>query len=470
FFPALTLSILLSIDTLKTGIVVDALTRRRHNSNRELLAQGTANISSFLAGGIPGAGAMAPTAVNIASGGRSLWSGVIDGLFVLISMVALGRLVAWVPIAALAGILLVIAFRMFDFHMFRLITLPSTRLDFFVIASVVIVAETVGLIQATLVGVCLAILLFIRNQMRGTVVLRKSDLRATRSKRRRGPDQMELLEEHGAAAIIVQLKDDLFFGTTDQLFSDLEDDIAHRRFICLDFRRVQSMDYTAAQLLTQMQTRMRERGSQLIFCSMPSAIVSGQDIGHYLAQLGVTSEASGIRSFDTRDAALEWMEAQILEQAGWLETESQPPLGLAQVNLLSDLDESTLAELAPFVHELSLGAGDLVFKAGDTGDDMFFVRKGRIHILLPLEGGKRHHLATLGRGEFFGEMAFLDRHTRSADAEAACATELYVVSRASFDRLAEKCPSTLAVFEQLALAIAARLRLADAELRALEER
>ena len=132
---ALTLSVILSIDTLKTGVVLDALRSSRHDSNRELIAQGTGNLASFLGGGMPGSAEMGPTLVNMASGGRTMWSGFAEGAFVLAGFLALRGAIAWVPLATLAGILLVIAWRMFDFGMFRLLRVPGTRLDFFVIAA-----------------------------------------------------------------------------------------------------------------------------------------------------------------------------------------------------------------------------------------------------------------------------------------------------------------------------------------------
>lgn len=102
---------------------------------------------------------------------------------------------------------------------------------------------------------------------------------------------------------------------------------------------------------------------------------------------------------------------------------------------------------------------------------VYFVRSGRVHILLPLGGGQRHHLATICRGEFFGEMAFLDCAVRSAEAVAATDTRLFCLSRHRFDDLAARQQALSArIFEQFAVAIAHRLRTADAELRALEER
>jgi sulfate permease, SulP family len=468
--PALTLSVLLSFDTLKTGVVLDALTRTRHNSNRELIGQGVANAVSFMTGGVPGSGTTGPTLINVTSGGRTPWSGVIEGLLVLGGFLLFGRLMAWLPMPALAGILLVVAWRMFDFNMFRLLLTPGARLDFVVISAVIIVAAAVGLIQASVVGVCLAILLFIRNQIRGSVIVRKVGLRQMRSKRRRSAEETHILDQGGEDGLFVQLKGDLFFGTTDQLLTELEDDLGKRRFILLDFRRVESMDYTAAHLLTQMQQRLVERGGQLLFSGMPSTLPTRQDIEDYLRHLGIVATGS-MSVFETRDSALEWMEERILGSSGWTPAESKPPLTLREIGAFRDLDEDALRLLQSAVRTQSLSAGAKAFVIGDSGDEIFFVRSGRVHILLPLEGGKRHHLATISRGEFFGEMAFLDQQKRSADAEAATRTELFVLARTSFNELARR-HETLAgpLFEHLALAIAQRLRVTDGELSALEER
>jgi sulfate permease, SulP family len=467
---ALTLSVLLSVDTLKTGVVLDELTRTRHNSNRELIGQGVANISSALAGGVPGAAAMGPTLINVNSGGRSHWSGVMEGLLMLAGFLTLSRLMAWLPLAALAGILLVVAWRMFDFTMFRLLFVPGARLDFVVIAAVVVVAETVGLIQASLVGVLLAILLFIRNQIRESVILHKADLRQMRSKQRRTPEEVRILNDRGGDGLFVQLKGDLFFGTTDQLFVEMERDLAGRRFILFDLRRIESMDFTAVHLLKQMQERLRERDGQLLFSGLPSTLPLRQNFEAYLRQLGVF-KGGGSSVFETRDSALQWMEERILQSAGWIPQESKPPLELEQIEVFQHLSPASLRTIEQSIERRSLAAGTPVFAIGDTGDEIYFVRSGRVHILLPLEGGQRHHLATFARGQFFGEMAFLDRGVRSAAAEAATKTELFVLKREAFDKIAASDRAMAShVLEDLALALAQRLRTTDAELRALEER
>ncbi len=470
FSSAITLAVLLSIDTLKTGVVLDTLVRSRHNSNRELIGQGTANLTSFLIGGMAGAGTMGATLVNVTSGGRSRWSGVAEGVFVLLAYLVLGSLIAWVPIGALAGILLVVAFRMFDRAAFKLLLNKSTRVDFVVILTVIIVAQ-VELIMASAVGVFLAILLFIRDQARSSVIQNKRDLRAVHSKRRRLLAESEILDQFGTEAVIAQLHGNLFFGTTDKLFTEIEPDLAHSRYVLFDMRRVSSMDFTAAHLFEQMKARVSDAGGELLLSSMPSGLARSSDIEGYLAQLGLVRSGHGIRLFETRDSAIEWIEDRILEAHGWTEEDEGAALDLNEIEVFSEFDAETIAELSTAVTTLSVPAGGTICNRGDAGDELFLIRRGRVSALLPLETGKRHHVATFCRGDFFGEMAFIDLEPRSASVEAVTPAELFVLSRKRFDEVAAKYPALAGtIFERLAVAISKRLRSADTELRVLEER
>jgi SulP family sulfate permease len=468
---ALALSALLSIDTLKTCVVLDALTRGRHNSNRELLGQGIANLAAFTAGGMAGAGTMGPTLVNVTSGGTTRWSGVMEGIFVILAILVLSPLIAWVPIGALAGILLVIAFRMFDWSAFKLLKFKETRLDFAVIASVVVVAETVGLIAASATGIGLAILLFIRDQIRGTVMRKKATLREISSKTLRLEEERTILNEHGHLAVVAELQGNLFFGTTDQLYSELESDLKQIRWLLLDMRRVQSMDYTAANLFKQMHRRLAENDGGLLFCGMPSSLPQRQDINRYLVQVGLVGEEGRILVFETRDEGLEWMENRILEAQGWISGSETHALDLSEIELLVDLDEKTIKKLRECMHEIDVEAGKKVFQRGDEGDDIYLIRKGIVRVLLPLSSGKKHHIATFHRGNFFGEMAFMDRDVRSADAEAKTDCKLYKLSRSEFDEYVDSNAVVgVKVFSRLARAVSLRLRQTNIELRALEER
>ena len=469
--PALTLSVLLSIDTLKTCVGLDALIHTRHDSDRTLIGQGLGNIAASFIGGMPGAGAMGPTLVNVASGGRTFRAGVIEALFVVFAFAMLGKLIAWVPIGALAGILLVIAWRMFDKNMFRLLKSPSGRFDFAVIACVILVAVTVDLIAASGVGVALAILLFIRDQIRGSVIRRKLYLNQTSSKTFRTPAEREILGRDGTQGLFCELQGNLFFGTTDQLYSQLEPDLRTSKYILLDMRRVQSMDYTAAHLFEQMHSQLAHRGGQLLFSGMPSGLLDERNFELYLQQLGVVRKGGGVMISETLDGALEWIEDRILESANVATVEETKLLDVKDFELFRGFDEKIISTLNACVQERKVEAGEQIFSQGEEEDELYLVRKGSVRVMLPLEKGKYHHLATIGRGSFFGELAFLDRGVRSADAFAKDPTDLYKLSRARLNQLSRSDPDVGAqIFARLAHAIAIRLRQTDAELRALEER
>lgn len=465
---ALTLAVLLSIDTLKTCVVLDALTRSRHDSNRELMAQGLGNMASAVVGGIPGAGTMGATLVNISSGGSGRLSGVVEGMLALTAFLLFGKMIAWVPIAALAGILIVVGARMIDRQSLHFLRSRSTALDFIVIVSVVIVALTVSLIAASGIGIVLAVILFVREQTGGKVVYRKAYGNKTFSKQVRLQDEMRILEERGDQAVIFELQGSLFFGTADQLHCALEPELKTRNYVILDMRRVQSVDITAGHALEQITDMLAERNAYLLLSHIPKNLPSGQDMQQYFDAIGLVREESPVRVFNELDDALEWVEDRILLEAGVEQTEAMA-LELAQFEIFRNRKEATLAALDACMERRSFKAGEKIFSIGDTGDELFLIRRGLVRIMLPISAQQSHHLSTFGQGGFFGEMAFLDGAARSADAIAFTDTDLFVLPRKVFDKISEEHKKTaIRLLESLASALAARLRYANAEISALE--
>jgi SulP family sulfate permease len=466
--PALTLSVLLSIDTLKTCVVLDALTRSRHNSNRELIGQGLGNLAAGVIGGIPGAGTMGATLVNMSSGAVSRLSGVIEGVLALVAFLLLGSLIAWVPVAALAAILIVIGVRMIDRHSLALLKSRHTILDFFVIFAVVGVALFVGLIPASGTGIVLAIFLFVREQLGGAVVRRKIYGNQSFSKQIRPYDEMKILEAQGDQAVIFELQGSLFFGTTDQLYSALEPEIKTRKYIVLDMRRVQTIDVTAVHLLDQIRDMMADKNGFLVYSQLPTNLPSGRDMQQYFDQTGLAPYKSAARVFDDIDGAKEWIENRILKEAVAVRKE-ESPLDLHEFDLFRGRKVETLAELDALLVRASYAAGTKICSRGDTTDELFLIRKGLVRLMLPIEGKQARHLSTFGRGAFFGELAFLDGAARSADAVAFTDVELFAISRKTFDVFAEEHKKVAAkLFEGLAHVLTTRVRHLTAELEALE--
>ena len=470
FGSALTLAALLSIDTLKTCVVIDQMTRTRHDSNRELVAQGIANVCSSAIGGIPGAGTMGATLVNLSSGAQTRASGVLEGAMSLVAALILGAFIAWIPVAALAGILIVIGMRMIDRQPLRFIESRATVFDFAVVLAVVVVALTVGLIAASAVGVALSIILFVREQIGGSVVRHKIYVNQMSSTWYRPEAEMQILEQKGDQAVILELQGSLFFGTTQQLYADLEDEIRTRNFIILDLKRVQSVDVTAAHLLHQVRDGLQERGAKLLLSSVRENLPNGRNLREFFEQTGVLQDDDEtVRIFTELDSAIEWVEDRILGEREMAPVE-ETPMQLQEMDIFAGRKDETLQDLEARMTQRTYKAGETIYVRGAEGNEIYWIRRGTIRVFAPLGAGRTRHIASFGRGDFFGGLAFLDRRPRSNDAVAHTDTEVYVLSFEQFNLLADshkKLAFTLVT--AIARTLALRLRHADTELTMLQE-
>lgn len=467
---ALTLAVLLSIDTLKTCVVLDQMTRSQHNPNRELIAQGVANIASSSIGGIPGAGTMGATLVNLSSGATTRASGLIEGISALVFALLLSSFIAWIPVAALAGILIVVGIRMIDRGPLRFVQSSATVFDFGVVVTVVIVALTIGLIAASAAGVALAIILFLREQIGGSVVRHKFYVNQMSSSWHRPEAETRILEQKGDQAVIFELQGSLFFGTTQQLYADLEPELRCRSFLILDMKRVQSVDVTAAHLLCQVRDTLAERHALLILSNVRENLPNNRNLREFLEQTGVTEIADAVRLFSELDSAIEWVEDRLLGTSEQSLPESETALEISDMELFKHRKDETLADLETRLVKRHYAAGEIIYSRGEPGDAIYLIRSGTVKIFAPLGGGRTRHVATFGRGDFFGGLAFLDGLPRGNDAIAASDTEFFVLSQEQFEKLTEEHKKlALTLLKALSRSLALRLRHADTENAMLQE-
>lgn len=463
--PAITLAVLLSIDTLKSCVVLDTISKRRHNSDRELIGQGIGNMVSGIFGGLAGSGIMGATLINFKSGGSSRISGMLVGIFSLLIFFFLSQYIAWVPIASLGGILFVIGIGMVDFNTLKLTMNRTTLFDFFVIIAVIVTALMSSLIAAAGVGLGLAIFLFLREQILTPVIHDEVFGDHSHSKKKRLQNEMELLEKMGNEIIVVELQGALFFGTTDQLITELSKYYKKVHYIILDFKRVRSIDFTAMHIIEQIEDQMTESGGWLLFANLPLTLSGGKNIFDYFDNFVIGGEKGNIKVFPELDDAMAWAEDDLLDRNGLGPHVSAPPLPLKDIQLFLGLKPAAIKLLEQCAKEMSFNANDVIFRQGERSDEIYLVRKGSVRIMLPMQQGKSKHLATFSRGDFFGDMTFIDNTIRSTDAIAVAPTDLYVISRAAFNHMLIDHPDIKTiVFERLALALARRLRLTDDEL------
>lgn len=162
--PAFTIALLAGIESLLSAVVADGMIGGNHRSNMELIGQGTANIFSALFGGIPATGAIARTATNIKNGGRTPVAGMIHAITLLIIMLFIGKWVALIPLASLAGILMVVAYNMSEWKSFVSI-LKGPKSDAAVLLVTFSLTVFIDLTVAIEIGMVLAAFLFMRKMV-----------------------------------------------------------------------------------------------------------------------------------------------------------------------------------------------------------------------------------------------------------------------------------------------------------------
>jgi SulP family sulfate permease len=480
FGSALTLAALLSIDTLKTCVVIDQMTRTRHEPNRELFAQGLANIAASAVGGMPGAGTMGASMVNLNSGASTRISGVIEGALALVAALVLSQFIAWIPVATLAGILIVVGLRMIDTKPLRFLESRATVFDFAVVVVVIGCALTVGLIAASATGVVLSILLFLREQVGGSVVRHKTFVNQRSSTWYRPEAEMRLIAQQGDKAVIFELQGSLFFGTTYELFSLLEPELKVRDYVILDLRRVQSVDITAANMLSNVRDMLRERGKLLLLSHVREQLPSGRNLVAFFQQTGLiqpepqaaqpsqagTPQAAWptVRVFKDLSAAIEWVEDRIVSEV------AQPaidlaPLTLQEMDLFKGHKDETIADLQASMQQRNFRAGETIYAIGDLVPELFLIRSGEVRITAPIAASRQvHHIATYGRGDFIGGLSFLDEHMRTENAIAQTDTELFALTLEQYEKLSESHKKlALLLMTAISRTLAQRLRHADGE-------
>lgn len=466
FVPALTLAVLLSIDTLKTCLVIDAMTNTHHDSDRELVGQGLGNMAASLIGGIPGAGTMGASLVNVVSGGKTRLSGIMTGVFSLVAFLLLAPVIAWLPVATLAAILIVIGWRMIDRHSLKFFFTKETRLDFFVILSVILVAIFGNLIAASGVGVALSILLFIREQTNSSVVHNRIEGHALSA--RLANLQQKITSDTLNEVVIFELQGSLFFGTANQLQAALEPETSTRKYVILSMRRVQSIDVTATHVLEQIKDRLEKNNAYLVFCDIPKDLPSGLKMKRYLKETGVVLPTNKAFAFRQIDEALEWIEAKTLENTP-LTQGNDTALDLRQLPIFADCNDATLDALESSVTLQKVAAGKKVFKSGAPSNELLLLRTGIVKLTVPLHHKKEsYHLATCHAGDIIDGMSFIESSHHSADALALVECEIYAMTRDQFATLAsEHHYLGLAVYGHIARSLARRLHTAIGEYQAL---
>ncbi|HYI27812.1 MAG TPA: SulP family inorganic anion transporter, partial [Bradyrhizobium sp.] len=261
---AIAFALLGAIESLLSAVVADGMTGRRHRSNSELVAQGFANIGSALFGGICVTGTIARTATNVRAGARGPVAGMLHSVFLLGFMLIAAPLASYIPLAALASVLVVVAWNMAEKHEF--VTLVrSSRGDATVLLATFLLTIFRDLTEGILVGFALGAVLFIHRMAEITGIEAAAPLagddRADDANGDRVPYDPGLAADPDV--LVYRITGAFFFGAASTVGTVLDSIADRRKAFVVDFAAVPFLDSTAANAMSRVAARAKRQGIRL---------------------------------------------------------------------------------------------------------------------------------------------------------------------------------------------------------------
>lgn len=282
--PAFTIALLAAIESLLSAVVADGMIGGKHRSNMELVAQGVANVASPIFGGIPATGAIARTATNIKSGGRTPIAGIIHSATLLLIMLFFGRWAELIPLATLAAILVVVSYHMSEWRTFKN-ELRAPRSDVIVMLTTFSLTVMVDLTVAIEVGMVLSAFLFMKRMAEVTNVSAVTD-----DFLEEGPDEEIDSEAAGrsvpAGVEVYEINGPFFFGAAELFRETLTTVTDKPKVLILRMRHVPAMDSTGVHALKDVVTRSRREGTLVLLADVHSQPMSVLRRSGFMALMG----------------------------------------------------------------------------------------------------------------------------------------------------------------------------------------
>ena len=270
---AIAFALLGAIESLLSAVVADGMTGRRHRSNCELVAQGFANIGSALFGGICVTGTIARTATNIRAGARGPVSGMLHSLFLLLFMLIAAPLASYIPLAALAAVLVVVAWNMAEKRDFATL-LRSSPGDATVLLATFLLTIFRDLTEGILVGFALGAVLFIHRMAEMTGVEADAPLvaddRADSGNGDRLPYDSRLAADPDV--LVYRISGAFFFGAASAVGTVLDSIADKRQAFVVDLAAVPFLDSSAANAMSRVATRAKRQGIRLYITGASPAV------------------------------------------------------------------------------------------------------------------------------------------------------------------------------------------------------
>lgn len=263
FAPALTIALLGGIESLLSAVVADGMIGGKHRSNTELIGQGIANVITPFFGGIPATGAIARTATNVKNGGRTPISGITHALTLLLIMLFLGKWAKLIPMASLAGILIVVAYNMSEWRSFVSI-LKGSYFDIIVLLSTFFLTVLVDLTIAIQIGVVLSAVLFMK---------RMADFSEKRNDNIIDKDIIEDYSKLPEGLSIYEISGPLFFASARRYSEVIEEIGIKSKVLIIRMRHVSFIDQTGIHNLSETIKILNKKEVVIILSGVNNSVM-----------------------------------------------------------------------------------------------------------------------------------------------------------------------------------------------------
>jgi SulP family sulfate permease len=285
-----------AIDSLLTSLVADNVTRHFHDSDKELVGQGIGNLMAGFIGGLPGAGATVRTMANVSAGGRTPLSGIVHSVALLILVLGFGMVVAYIPHAALAGILVKVGIDVIDWRYLRRV-FRSPRVDLVLMVVVWLLTVFVDVVTAVGIGMVLASLVFVKE----SAEMQVQSIRALSDPAHAQfftAKEADLFRRCQGRLLIVHLSGLMSFGAANEMTRRFSS-VATYDVLMVDLLDVPKLDGSAALALEEIIERAMDAGKRTILVGL------SLEVARLLSRMGILDKFKDTNRYQSREDALQ---------------------------------------------------------------------------------------------------------------------------------------------------------------------
>jgi sulfate permease, SulP family len=464
--PAIASVALLSmVGVLLNTSGLEVATRREIDADAELRIAGIANLIAGGLGGAPGFTGLSMTLLANRMGAHARSVGIATAAVLLLMLPFASQLAGAMPTFIAAGLMLTLGFELIhDWLWGARRQLPVS--EWLVVLAIPLGMMAFGFIGGMALGLALSIVTFVYNYARLSVIRADTSGRERRSSIDRPIAENAVLALEGEQVQVLELQEFLFFGTVEQIIGAVRHRLNDRRklslrFVILDFRRVSGMDAAACAAFVKIRN--------MLVASEVTLLVSGMNPKVEIALrrngLDVVDDPTVLVERDL-DHALERCEERLLaglpQEADWNDVEDYLARTIGP--------NARLHDLVAAMEKIELEPGDRFIRAGEAGDDLFLLWKGRAKVEARLPGGRALRLRTVTPGVVLGEIAIYRGGPRTADVVAEVPSIVYRLVRQQLRHMEKADPQlALLVHRLCATTLAERLTIANRVVQSLHE-